>query len=64
MKPFLAQIQNRVRRLLLRGTFTEQDYQWIRQHLSPVGLVVQTVVNSLEQAQELIQAASRIFRNS
>lgn len=64
MKPFLAQIQNRGRRLLLRGTFTEQDYQWIRQHLSPVGLVVQTVVNSLEQAQELIQAASRIFRNS
>ncbi|MFQ3621034.1 MAG: hypothetical protein SNJ78_08825 [Spirochaetales bacterium] len=61
MEPFLRTIQQRGRRLYLRGSFTEQEYRWIRTHLSPIGLIVQGVVSSAEQGKELLSLARSLW---
>jgi hypothetical protein len=64
MFPYLKQIQEKGRRLFLRGPFSVEDYRWIKEHLSPIGLIVQTVVPSLEEGKALLEEARRIFQRS
>lgn len=61
MLPYLRKIQEKGRRLLLRGPFSGEDYRWIKEHLSPVGLIVQTVVSSPNEAKALLEEARAMF---
>ena len=63
MSPYLKRIQEKGRRLLLRGPFSVEDYLWIQEHLSPIGLMVQTVVPSLEEGRGLLEEARVIFQS-
>ncbi len=64
MLPYLKRIQEKGRRLLLRGPFSREDFRWIKEHLSPIGLIVQTVVSSLDEGHELLKEARKIFHEA
>ncbi len=61
MLPYLKRIQERGRRLFLRGPFSKDDFRWIKEHLSPTGLIVQTVVSSPAEGKALLEEARSIF---
>ncbi|MFA6508589.1 MAG: hypothetical protein WCT14_20995 [Treponemataceae bacterium] len=59
--PYLKRIQAAGRRIFLRGPLNAEDFGLIAKNLSPVGLMVQSVVDSTAEARELAAAAKRIF---
>ncbi len=61
MMPHLKKIQDRGRRIFLRGPLTEEDFRLVAEELDPRGLAVQSVVSSPEEARELALGAARVF---
>jgi len=59
--PFLRRIQEEGRRIFLRGPLDREDFKLVAKNLSPTGLMVQSVVGSVQEARELSEAAARIF---
>ena len=61
LMPYLKRIQENGRRIFLRGPLDQDDFALVAKNLSPVGLMVQSVVGSTEEARELSASAARIF---
>lgn len=61
MIPYLKTIQEGGRRIFLRGPLSAEDFAVIRRELSPRGLMIQSVVSSLDEARGLSREAERIF---
>jgi len=59
--PYLKRIQENGRRIFLRGPLDRDDFALVAKNLSPVGLMVQSVVGTTEEARELSESAGRIF---
>lgn len=61
LMPFLERIQDAGRRIFLRGPLGAEDFSLIAKKLSPIGLMVQSVVATTEEASESAAAAKRAF---
>jgi len=59
--PYLKRIQAAGRRIFLRGPIPAEDLELAGKELSPTGLMIQSVVATVEEAGELTAAAGRIF---
>ncbi|HCM28421.1 MAG TPA: hypothetical protein DIC34_18135 [Treponema sp.] len=59
--PYLKRIQEEGRRIFLRGPLDKDDFELVAKNLSPIGLMVQSVVGSAEEARALSTEAARIF---
>lgn len=50
--PYLKAVQSAKKRLILRGVFTTDELILIRQHISPIGFCIHTVVSTKQQGLE------------
>ena len=57
--PDLQSVQRAGKRLILRGRFDNGELQHLRQELSPVGLCVQCIVESVAEGEERIEVLKR-----
>ena len=55
MIPYLKQVQDQGRRLLVRGPMSFDDLLLMKTHLSPTGLILQVVLNNAEATLEYIE---------
>jgi len=61
MIPYLKKIQNTGRLLYLRGPLTREDFSLVHRELAPEGLIVQTVVQSPAEADEVLAETARLY---
>lgn len=62
MLPFFLQVQEEERGLLIRGLLTEADLLLIKEHLSPIGLILQVVLDETYTAEEYITLFQQVWR--
>jgi len=62
MLPFLKTIQEAGRRIYLRGPLTADDFRFIERNLSPNGLMIQSVLGSIEEARDLADRVGSLWR--
>ena len=55
MIPYLKKVQDHKRRLLIRGALTQDDLQLIHANLSPVGLILQIVLDHADETGDYIE---------
>ncbi len=61
LMPYLKRIQEAGRLLYLRGPLTCEDYALIRRELAPEGLIIQTVVQSRSEADEVLAETACLY---
>jgi hypothetical protein len=54
MIPYLKRVQDQKRRLLIRGSLTEEDLRLMHADLSPTGLILQIVLNHADETGDYI----------
>lgn len=62
MLPYLKTIQEAGRRIYLRGPLTADDFRFIERNLSPDGLMIQSVLGTPEEAENLADRVRRLWR--
>jgi len=61
MIPYLKKVQDQNRRLLIRGSLTEEDLTLMKTHLSPRGLILQIVLNNAERVPAYTDIINTLF---
>jgi hypothetical protein len=61
MIPYLKQVQDQGRRLLVRGPMSFDDLHLMKTNLSPTGLILQVVLNNAEATGEYIERVNDLF---
>lgn len=61
MIPYLKKVQDQKRRLLIRGALTKDDLRLIHANLSPVGLILQIVLNDADNTADYIELVNDLI---
>jgi len=61
MIPYLQKVQQRNRRLLIRGPMSFEDLKLMKENLAPTGLILQIVLNNAEKVDEYTAFVSDLF---
>jgi hypothetical protein len=59
--PYLQRIQDAGRCLLLRGNYSPEELELVKNHLDPTGLAVQTVLYSIEQVEQYRTVVDKLW---